>query len=799
MNFMYFYLSDNMKLFTLLSLLVLSYALAFAQPANDACTNPLLISNVTNFCSANGAGSTATATDDAITGTTYSAPTCWGTGTVNDVYYSFVAIATDVTIVINGNQGSPVGGTIARPQVALYSGGCGGSELVCASAPSGQNIVQIYRGGLTIGQTYLIRVDGFNTNKGTFQYCINNYNPVPAPQSDCQTAVVLCDKSNFSVQSVIGAGSNNTEMNGAACFQYDIFTGNVETNSSWYVFTFANSGTFTFNLNPSNPNDDLDFAVYRLPNGIGNCTGKVTTRCMASSCTGATGLNTSSTDTEEPPGCAFPQNNFVSQINVTAGQTYALAINNFTSTGNGFNISFGGTANIQGPTAVINDNDADDLLCVGENITYIDASIAPPAGSLVSWVWNFGVGATPATFTGKIPPPVFYTTTGIKTVNLTVKSDKGCLVTSTRTFTVNALVSSVSIAVNQNNVCANTNITFSATPVNGGTNPTYQWYKNGVLITGVNGSTYSTTTLANNDIIKAVMTSNANCVTGSPATSNQITMIITPGTPVSVSIAANNNNICPGTSVTFTATPSLTTLSPTYQWYKNGVLIIGAGGTTYTSNTLLNNDVITAVMTSNAVCISGSPATSNPVTMIVKTAPVITVNSPSICNGSSAILTANGATSYTWNTGATGNTITVSPAITTNYTVTGTITGCTSLPVTATVTVKSVPVISVNSDTICNGQNTTLTALGATTYVWNTGATTSSITVNPTVTTLYTVTGTTTGCPSLPKTATVTVNSIPPVIIVNSPTICAGQSAVLTASGAASYYGIQVQPVQVLP
>jgi len=578
-------------------------------------------------------------------------------------------------------------------------------------------------------------------------------------------------------------------MNSAACFGYDpIFTGNVETNSAWYVFSFSNPGTFTFVINPSNPDDDIDFVVYRLPNGVGNCNGKILQRCEASQCppNWTTGLNTTANDVNEDGGCASGQDNFLRQLTVLAGETYALGINNFTSTGNGFNIAFGGTAGIQGPTAIINDSDPDDRICVGEAITYTDASTAPPLGTLVSWNWNFGVGATPATFVGQNPPSVTYSSTGTKTVTLTVKSDKGCLVTSTRSFTVNGVASSVSITSNQNNVCANTNITFTATPVNPGTTPQYQWYNNGVLIPGATNSTYSTTSINNNDKIKVVMTSNAVCATGSPATSNELTMTITPGTPVSVSIVADKNNFCFGTPVTFTATPSLTTLAPTYRWYNNGVLITGATGVTYTSSSLANNDVITVVMTSSVSCISGSPATSNAITMIVNAAPTVAVNSPSICIGSSATLTASGAATYVWSTGETTPGISVSPTSTRTYTVIGTAAGCNSASVTSTVTVNAIPVISVNSPTICNGQSATLTASGAATYVWSTGAIGNTISVSPTSTATYTVTGTTSSCPSLPKTSTVTVNAVP-VVTVNSPVICSGNSTTLTASGATTY------------
>ncbi|MCE9540044.1 MAG: hypothetical protein K8R85_12625, partial [Bacteroidetes bacterium] len=93
--------------------------------------------------------------------------------------------------------------------------------------------------------------------------------------------------------------------------------------------------------------------------------------------------------------------------------------------------------------------------------------------------------------------------------------------------------------------------------------------------------------------------------------------------------------------------------------------------------------------------------------------------------------------------------------------------------------------ISVNSETICTGQSATLSASGGTTYLWSTGATTSSITESPTATTSYTVTGTSGGC-SGTAIATVSIgNNL--AITVNSTTICAGQTATLTVSGATTY------------
>jgi len=49
--------------------------------------------------------------------------------------------------------------------------------------------------------------------------------------------------------------------------------------------------------------------------------------------------------------------------------------------------------------------------------------------------------------------------------------------------------------------------------------------------------------------------------------------------------------ICPGNNVIFTATPTSIS-SPTYQWYKNNAIIVGANASTYSTTTLSNNDQI---------------------------------------------------------------------------------------------------------------------------------------------------------------------------------------------------------------
>jgi hypothetical protein len=158
------------------------------------------------------------------------------------------------------------------------------------------------------------------------------------------------------------------------------------------------------------------------------------------------------------------------------------------------------------------------------------------------------------------------------------------------------------------------------------------------------------------------------------------------------------------------------------------------------------------------------------------------VNSETICAGQSATLTANGANAYAWSTGETGNSISVSPSETTTFTLTGTTTGCVSDAVSATVTVNKVPTVLVNSETICAGQSATLTASGANAYAWSTGETGNSISVSPSATTTFTLTGTTAGCVSDPVSAIVTVNALPIIDLGADIVLQQGQQAVLNAN-----------------
>jgi gliding motility-associated-like protein len=195
----------------------------------------------------------------------------------------------------------------------------------------------------------------------------------------------------------------------------------------------------------------------------------------------------------------------------------------------------------------------------------------------------------------------------------------------------------------------------------------------------------------------------------------------------------------------------------------------------------------------------GCPPATYDNTITIKVIPITTVDNQTVCGGVPATLTASGATSYLWSDNSSSPTLTASPLIPTSYTVTGTTAGCSSSAV-GTITTNSTPTVTVNSATICSGGSAILTASGATNYSWSTGGGFNFISDNPLITTSYTVTGTTAGC-SASAVGTITSNTTP-TVTVNSPTVCKGQPATLTASGAANYAwsnATNINPLSVTP
>jgi gliding motility-associated-like protein len=244
-------------------------------------------------------------------------------------------------------------------------------------------------------------------------------------------------------------------------------------------------------------------------------------------------------------------------------------------------------------------------------------------------------------------------------------------------------------------------------------------------------------------------------------------------TPAPKPIVSGNDSVCVGNSATLTATGATT-----YTWMPGSlsgstVTVFPAATTTYT------------VSGSNGTC---SHDTTFMVTVVPLPTGLITAKPDTICVGDSSKLIASGGTSYVWSPGgATTDSIWVKPASTATYTLSVTKNKC-SATVTQTVTVESALTMSIklSRDSICPKDSAILTVVGANTYKWSTGATTSTITVKPGGTTVYWV-KCTNRCATDSLADSVHIMPFPKPVVSGGDSICTGSSTSLTATGATSY------------
>jgi|GEM_PF-2504172 hypothetical protein len=274
------------------------------------------------------------------------------------------------------------------------------------------------------------------------------------------------------------------------------------------------------------------------------------------------------------------------------------------------------------------------------------------------------------------------------------------------------------------------------------------------------------------------------CITVSPAATTVYTVTgnsglcsaiatgtITVNSPPALCLA-DSISICPSSCITLNGLCQKPQSGVVYHWSPTTGL---SGINTFTVTAC---PTVTTVYTTTATNSATGCSASKSIVVVVYPHTTVTMASTGscskLCNGTATATVTGGTTpySYSWAGGQTTSAITnLCPG---NYTVTVTDAhGCIS---TGTVTVANMspPVISVTSATICSGNSATICATGAPGYTWSTGATTGCITVSPTSTTIYTVTGTNGACSAV-ATGTVTVDAVPRLCLLDTDVICPGK------------------------
>ena len=345
---------------------------------------------------------------------------------------------------------------------------------------------------------------------------------------------------------------------------------------------------------------------------------------------------------------------------------------------------------------------------------------------------------------------------------------------SASTFDVNVTVltgaPTVSIAGPGSAICSNTEASLTVTAVNAVFG---SWSSNGTgtFSPGVTSATVGYLPSAA-DLAAGTVDLTYTATNGCGSNSATFTVSIIPAPTVN---AGADATMCFGSSATLTASTSGLT---SYSW---------SNGETTASITVSPSATTTYTFTGTAANGCSSTDDAQVIVNPLPLATISTIGSTTVCDGGTMTLLApSGAGySYQWNEsgtpipGATSSTLLVSASG--DYTVTVTDgNNCVNTTATATtVTVIPPVVVTVNSETICDGDNVTLTASGASTYLWSTGETGASITVNPTSNTSYNVVGTVNGCTGS-AVSNVTVNPIPSIQAITGATqICANSTTLL--------------------
>lgn len=295
---------------------------------------------------------------------------------------------------------------------------------------------------------------------------------------------------------------------------------------------------------------------------------------------------------------------------------------------------------------------------------------------------------------------------------------------------------------------------------------------------------------------------------GSLSSTSLATVVATPTITTTYTVIGANGTCTNSALTTLSVTPNPTiTISPSVTICLGASSTLNvSGASSYTwspggslSSTSLSTVVASPTITTTYTVVgaNGTCTNSAVTSVIVNSLSTLTISpSSSLCLGTAASLSVSGSPSYTWSpstslSSSIGSTVVANPTVTTTYTVIAGVGSCTNSAVT-TVSVLPNPTLSISASTImCSGNATTLSIGGASSYTWSPGGSLSStslatVVANPTITTTYTVIGTTGTCTN---SAITTVSVISPTSLTISPSssLCLGASMSLSVSGSSSY------------
>ncbi|HTB07629.1 MAG TPA: PKD domain-containing protein [Bacteroidia bacterium] len=716
-------------------------------------TQPTAITTTTSSTPTNCSANTGTASVTASNGTpgyTY----LWSNGLTSSNISNLSAGSYTVTVtdansctttatVVVASSGATITPTLTSTNVlcnggntgtATVTGVTGGTTPYTYSWSSGQITTNIT--GLTAG-TYTITVTDANGCTGTASVTVSQPTVVTASASN---TAALCNGGNGTATVTAGGGTPG--------YTYSWSSGPTTSTMT------ASAGTYTATVTDANGCTVTATTTITQPTAM-----TTTTSFVGAICGMSNGSASITNVTGGTPGYTYLWS--TGAVTTTISAISAGAYNVTVTDANGCTtIATVNVPNSGGPRDSI--VSTVNILCYNGN-----------NGSITLGVAN---GTLPYTFawsSGQVTQNITGLTAG--TYSVTVTDANGCIVTANAIITQPSQLRDSIVSI-KNEPCFGNSLGNITTGEKGGTLPySYSWSSGQVSqnLTNISAGTYTIT-----------VTDANGCVVTADTTITQPTAL----TITAAGFPASCFGSCDGQVAVI---PSGGTTPYTYLWTPSGSTNASQPGMCAGTDSVYVTDA-NGCKVDSAVIVTQPAAIDDSI--------VGTVNV--LCNGGnngSATVGVKGGTSpytYSW-TSAAGTNATATGLTAGSYTCTVTDKDLCSNTVVATITEPPVLVATLPApSTLCIGQSVTITAtvIGGTptyTYSWSNGATTSSITVSPVVTTSYSVTVTdANGCIVGPISITITVN--PPLAVIAGPTksICPGGTTTIsaTASGGDGTY-----------
>ncbi len=253
--------------------------------------------------------------------------------------------------------------------------------------------------------------------------------------------------------------------------------------------------------------------------------------------------------------------------------------------------------------------------CVSTNTTFVSLLSAPVVNLGVDR--NLCIGHTDTLDAGNPGCSYLWNTSGIGrylpislpgTYAVNVSNAYGCTASDTIVIgSTSPVVPSVTISASDSAICQGNSVSFTASTVNGGSYPSYQWKRNGVLMGTTSTPTFTTSALLPGDTVKCLMASSLGCITASSVAAPVIAMSVTPSPATSIDILKDADNVCSGTVVELTANIVNGGIGRQIMWYKDGALV--DTGIHYHYTTMVGS-IIEAKMVSSLACANPDTASN---------------------------------------------------------------------------------------------------------------------------------------------------------------------------------------------